>query len=72
MYVHLPNRSLGYKTQLHDFHIPINNKGQLFSVLQMTHISFFLHELSTYGNKIMKYCSINCNYHYKFTSFFLI
>lgn len=26
MYVHLPNRSLGYKTQLHDFHIlPINN-----------------------------------------------
>lgn len=41
-------------------------------VLQMTHISFFLHELSTYGNKIMKYCSINCNYHYKFTRFFLI
>lgn len=51
MYVHLPNRSLGYKTQLHDFHIPINNKGQLFSVLQMTHISFFLHKLSIWEQK---------------------
>lgn len=38
--VHLPNRSLGYNTQSHDFHIPIR------SSTSNDPISFFLHKLS--------------------------